>query len=221
MRRVILIVAGVALLAGVAAVASVSPSQGAVKITKRCWPGDKYHSNNKVPAGVKHPSKYGDCGDCAPIAADVACTLWYGGQTPGGGDSVSHKGWPGLTGIRWQVVKDNNNGEHKTGSKFNDGLYGRNGSDTLKGGDGRDVLWGDASAKVNGSRQKDKLDGGPGSDWIYTAKGSNSVEGGSGDDHIFVFNGHGTVDCGSGDDVVTLRSKGHYKLKRCEKVRDL
>jgi Ca2+-binding RTX toxin-like protein len=204
-------------------VGSADRADAAPKDAKRCWPNDRYKNNDKIPAQYDDHTKYANCGDCSPvIATDVGkCELWFGAQTSDGGEGgISHKGWPGLTGIRWQVTKDKDRGESVQGSQFNDGLYGRHGSDTIFGGDGDDVIWGDSKiSKLNGSKQKDVLDGGDGDDWIYASHGKNTITAGAGDDHVIAYYGRGTIDCGPGKDEVTVLKKTPYKIKNCEKVK--
>jgi hypothetical protein len=209
-------------LAFVAAVGSPDPTEAAPKDTKRCWPNDRYKNNHVIPAKYADHSKYADCTDCPSIPTYVGkCELWFGGQTADGGKGgISHKGWPGLTGIRWQVTRDKDKGQTVHGSPFNDGLYGRHGSDKIYGGEGDDVIWGDSKiSKLNNGKQKDVLDGGPGDDWIYASHGRNTITGGPGNDHIIAYYGRGTIDCGPGKDVVTVRKKHRYKIKNCETIK--
>lgn len=175
---------------------------------------------NKIPSGIADPENYASCDDCRPLASHAKCELWWGGQTSDGGEGgVSHKGWPGLTGIRWQVVQDRSKGATSQGTIFNDGLYGRHGSDKLYGKEGDDVLWGDSKiSPLNDGRQKDVLDGGPGNDWIYASHGKNTITAGDGNDRVFAYYGRGTIDCGPGVDRLVIRKKSPYKVKHCEKI---
>ncbi len=187
-----------------------------------CSPKPGPHSWEKAPSGVKNPSRYANCEDCRPIASGTKCELWYGGQTSDGGvGGISHKGWPGLTGIRWQAIDDSKSaGKKRDGTGLNDGLYGRHGSDTLNGLGGDDVLWGDSKiSPANGPGQKDKLTGGDGDDWIYASHGRNTIDAGAGNDNITAYYGRGTVDCGAGRDTVTVLKKTPYRLKGCESVK--
>jgi hypothetical protein len=153
--------------------------------------------------------------DCQPIPAGVKCQPGYGQKVPGGRNgSTSHKGWPAFTGIRWQVITNASIGFARTGTRWNDELLGRNGSDTLNGGSGNDVLWGDSNPDLNGPRQHDTLSGGGGSDWIYASHGRNTISGGSGRDHILAAYGRGTIDCGPGYD--TFAAIKTYKVRHCE-----
>ena len=153
--------------------------------------------------------------DCQPIPAGVKCVPGYGQKVPGGKNgSTSHKGWPAFTGIRWQVTTNSSKGFTRTGTRWNDEMLGRNGSDTLNGGDGNDVLWGDSNPDLNGTRQHDTLDGGSGNDWIYASHGTNTIKGGPGSDHILAAYGKGTIDCGPGND--TVAAKKTYKVRNCE-----
>jgi Ca2+-binding RTX toxin-like protein len=207
------------------AVSALPTAASAAPPTKRCWQGDRYGNNGTIPSGYNDHTKYANCSDCdgAPTlsTAKGKCELWFGRQTPDGGDGgVSHKGWPGLTGIRWQVTADGDKGEKANGSPFSDGLYGRHGSDTLIGNAGADVIWGDSNiSKLNNGKQKDVLDGGDGNDWIYASHGKNTITGGAGNDHIIAYYGKGTIDCGPGKDTVTVVKKTKYKLTGCEKVK--
>ena len=156
--------------------------------------------------------------DCKPIPAGVKCQPGRGQQTAGGSGSVSHKGWPKITGIRWQVVSNGNKGEKRTGTRWQDELLGRNGSDHLSGGKRADVLWGDASPDVNGTRQHDVLNGNSGNDWIYASHGHNVINAGSGNDHVFATHGRGTINCGSGFDRLEVLRGSAYSFHHCEHV---
>jgi len=174
----------------------------------------------RVPNG-KNQAKNATCADCRPIPAYAKCKLWWGEQSAGGGLNVSHKGWPGITGIHWQVVSDSEMQTKAEGTPFNDELLGRHHNDTLHGGDGDDVLWGD-SANVPGGKkypkQSDRISGGNGDDFIYASLGKNKIDAGPGNDTVIAYNGRGTIDCGPGRDKVTLLKHSPYKVKNCEKV---
>jgi len=69
---------------------------------------------------------------CGPRRAGVQCGPGNGRKTPGGGEKVSHKGWPAITGILWKVVMSG--GRHqKTGGPKNDELLGHHGNEVLRG----------------------------------------------------------------------------------------
>jgi Ca2+-binding RTX toxin-like protein len=154
---------------------------------------------------------------CGPVAAGEACSIGDGTHTPGGGEKVSHQGWPGINGIIWKVVADG--GVHqRAGTLANDELLGHHGNDTLDGGAGDDVLWGDWDPRNNSASQKDILRGGAGNDWIYPSHGTNTVLAGQGNDHVRAYYGHGLIDCGPGRDTAQVRENGAYKLRGCEVV---
>ena len=153
---------------------------------------------------------------CGAPRANETCGPGNGRQTPGGGEKVSHKGWPKITGILWQVR--HNGGSSMTGSVLDDELLGHHGSDAIDGGDGKDVIWGDWDPKNNSGRQKDRLSGGPGNDFIYPSHGRTTVAAGEGHDYIWAFYGNGTIDCGPGNDRVRVRLNKAFKLKNCETV---
>jgi Ca2+-binding RTX toxin-like protein len=137
-------------------------------------------------------------------------------RTAGGGEKVSHKGWPAITGVFWKVNGDR--GYPKTGGPDNDELLGHHGNDRLGGGAGRDVLWGDWDPRNNNTSQHDVLRGGPGNDFIYPSHGKTEVYGGAGRDYVWAFYGRGTIDCGPGYDMVRVRTNGAFKLRGCEVV---
>jgi Ca2+-binding RTX toxin-like protein len=149
----------------------------------------------------------------------VMCGAGNGRRTRGGGNKVSHIGWPAVTGILW-IVDPSGDGQGKVddGTFLNDELLGLHGNDTISGGAGSDILWGDQLPTNNNAWQHDTLDGGPGNDWIYSSHGHNDIKGGAGNDHIWGHFGHGTIDCGSGWDVVHVKHHSTYKLRNCESV---
>jgi hypothetical protein len=153
---------------------------------------------------------------CAYARSGETCGPGNGRQTPGGGEKVSHKGWPAVTGVLWKVL---DSGSHrKVGGPGNDELLGHHGSDAIAGDAGEDILWGDWDPHANNARQRDVLRGGAGDDFIYPSHGASAVYGGPGRDYIWAFYGHGTIDCGPGRDTVRVRMNGAFKLRNCEVV---
>jgi hypothetical protein len=130
-------------------------------------------------------------------------------RTSGGGDKVSHKGWPAVTGILW-IVNDSGN-HRKIGGSDNDELLGHHGSDHI---------WGDWDPKNNNEHQRDVLYGGTGNDFIYPSHGPTKVEGGPGNDYVYAYYGRGTIDCGPGNkDRARVRLEGKpFRVRRCETV---
>jgi hypothetical protein len=147
----------------------------------------------------------------------VMCAPGGGRRTSGGGQKTSHAGWPAVTGILW-IVRPATHGQSDNGTVLNDELLGSHGNDTLRGGPGKDILWGDQLPTGNNGWQHDVLDGSTGNDWIYSSHGRNTIFGGAGNDHIWGHYGHGTIDCGSGYDVVHVKHHPTYRLRGCEKV---
>jgi hypothetical protein len=143
------------------------------------------------------------------------CGPGHGRRTPGGNGKVSHLGWPAVTGIVWFA---NQNGSRDTGTELNDELLGGHGSDTISGGRGGDILWGDQLPTGNNGWQHDVLRGGPSPDWIYSSHGHNVIRGGSGNDRIWGHFGHGKIDCGPGHDTVHVKHHPTYRLRHCEVV---
>jgi hypothetical protein len=156
---------------------------------------------------------------CAPIKQGEQCGEGKGRQTKGGGEKVSHKGWPKITGILWTVLDSGNH--QRTGTEDNDELLGHHGNDKVIGSGGKDVLWGDWDPKNNGTSQSDILRGGNGNDFLYPSHGKNLLYGGPGNDRIIAYYGHGTIDCGPGDkDYAQTRWQSNaYKVRNCEIIR--
>jgi hypothetical protein len=147
----------------------------------------------------------------------VQCVPGNGRHTRGGGNKVSHVGWPAVSGIVW-IVRPGAAGRADSGTALNDELLGSHGNDSLQGGWGSDILWGDQLPVGNNAWQHDALDGGPGNDWIYSSHGHDDIQGGPGNDHIWGHFGHGAIDCGAGTDVVHVKRRPTYRLARCERV---
>ena len=172
---------------------------------------------------------------CEPPEPGVNCGPGNNRQPPGGGDKVPHhnglnsrKGqrptrvWPKISGILWQVVdpsRDPLKKRTKLGGPLNDELLGRHGTDTLLGGRGHDILWGDWDPVANNTRQRDVLSGGPGNDWLYPSHGRSIVRGGTGVDYVWAYYGKGTIDCGPGIDMARIRTNGAFRTRNCEQIR--
>ena len=156
-------------------------------------------------------------GLCPQVRPGEHCGPGNGRKTGGGGNKVSHAGWPAITGVFFIVQR--RGGKHRfTGTKLNDEILGYDGHDRLAGGKGKDVIWGDWHAVPhNPKSQRDTLLGGPGKDFIYTSHGRNVVRAGTGNDRIYAHWGRGVIDCGPGVDWVGVNNFDfHYKLRHCE-----
>lgn len=154
---------------------------------------------------------------CANLKRGEQCGPGNGRRTPGGGEKVSHKGWPAITGVLWKVLDSRDH--TRKGGPDNDELLGHHGSDHLTGGPGHDVLWGDWDPNDNNGRQRDTLIGNAGNDWIYPSHGTTRVSAGPGRDYVWAYYGKGTIDCGPGHDTARVRLNGAFKLKGCEIVK--
>ncbi len=172
-----------------------------------------------TPAAALAQDEEGD--RCEPRKQGEQCGEGNGRRTPGGGNTgnVSHKGWPAITGILWKVLDRRDH--QRTGTEDNDELLGHHGDDTIIGGAGKDVLWGDWELKGNGSNQTDVLRGGDGNDFLYPSHGKNNLYGGAGNDRIIAYYGHGLIDCGPGknDYAQTRWQSNAYKVRNCEHIR--
>jgi hypothetical protein len=182
-----------------------------------------------VDEGTNDPVETGSADEayaarvCPPVRRDrYTCGPGWGRQTPGGGGKVSHKGWPKVTGVLWQI-RDVRGGYTLVGAELNDELLGRHGSDRIRGNAGKDIIWGDWDPKNNNTWQRDLLDGGPGDDWIYSSHGRNTIAGGAGDDYIWAYYGRGTIDCGPGrGDTARIRLEpaNQYRVRNCERIKN-
>jgi Ca2+-binding RTX toxin-like protein len=170
-----------------------------------------------LTAGLAAPALAQNADLCANTKSGEQCGPGNGRRVPGGGDKVSHAGWPAITGVLWQVLDSGNH--HFVGGPDNDEILGHHGNDTLAGGGGKDVLWADWEAN-NPSNQTDILRGGAGNDFLYPSHGRNTLLGGPGNDRIIAYYGHGTIDCGPGsNDYAQVRENGAYKVSNCERIR--
>jgi Ca2+-binding RTX toxin-like protein len=162
----------------------------------------------------------------------ISCGPGNDRQSAGGGTKVPHDNgltakngerptrvWPRLSGILWIVLDDSRTPYRKIGGPLNDELNGHHGSDTLSGGTGHDIIWGDWDPDANNGAQRDVLSGGAGNDWIYPSHGKTIVKGGPGSDYIWAFYGRGTIDCGPGIDIARIRTNGFFKTRNCERIK--
>jgi hypothetical protein len=164
-----------------------------------------------------------DVDGCLDVKIGENCGPGNSRKTGGGTGTgkVSHAGWPAITGVLWQVTSSGRGSHRRTGTKRNDELLGRHGNDTIGGGPGRDVLWGDWDPANNSTRQRDVLSGGSGADWLYTSHGANVVRGGPGNDYVWAYYGHGSIDCGPGFDTVRVRlGTNGYRVRNCERTKN-
>ena len=172
-----------------------------------------------LPASAAHADADADADDlCGDRRPGVHCGSGNGRRTPGGGDKVSHEGWPAVTGIFYKVDHPTA-GYSQAGGPLNDELLGHHGTDRLDGRGGHDILWGDWDPRNNNGRQRDVLTGGPGNDWLYPSHGRTVVEGGSGNDRVWAFYGRGSIDCGPGRDTIRIRMNDAFRHRNCEVIR--
>lgn len=99
-------------------------------------------------------------------------------------------------------------------------LLGGHGSDTIHAGDHGDVVWGDHKGKGQPRRQRDRLYGGDGKDFLYASHGWNTIKAGAGPDYVKAHFGRGIIDCGPGRDRLFISHKvqRHYKIRHCERI---
>lgn len=155
---------------------------------------------------------------CRTVPERTSCRAGRGRRTAGGDGTgkVSHRHWPAITGV--YLTFPGFGGGRLRGAERADELLGHHRSDWISGRGSRDVIWGDWDPVGNSTRQRDRLSGGAGSDFIYTSHGHNTVHGGTGNDYIWASQGRGTIDCGPGIDTVRVRKHGsRYRLRSCER----
>jgi Ca2+-binding RTX toxin-like protein len=158
---------------------------------------------------------------CENLRAGEQCGDGNGRTTAGGSGTgnVSHEGWPAITGVLWKVTSEGRGKHARGGTSRDDELLGHHGDDTINGGLGQDVIWGDWDPDNNNGSQSDVLRGGRGRDWLYTSHGRNAIYGGPGNDHVWAYYGRGTIDCGSGSDALRVRSSvQNFTVRNCEHV---
>ena len=173
------------------------------------------------PNGRNCPDQSEQGDRCGTVRSGEQCGEGNGRKTDGGKGTgkVSHKGWPAITGVLFKVLESGGTHRHE-GTADNDELLGHHGNDTMIGGDGKDILWGDWELAGNGSGQSDVLRGGDGNDFLYPSHGHNVMLGGPGNDRIIAYYGKGTIDCGPGkNDYAQTRLNNAYKVSNCELVR--
>jgi len=132
---------------------------------------------------------------------------------------AGHQFWPTMSLNDIQKA-DEYRGTTLTGkqNKSNE-LLGWHGSDTLTGGTKSDILWADHEGDGQPTGQWDRIYGGEGSDFIYSARGRNTIEGGEHNDAIKARYGRGVINCGPGKDIVWVpkRRRRNWKFKNCER----
>ncbi len=157
----------------------------------------------------------------AAALAALLCSAAAAGAShvPGGGctDCASHKYWPTIDGV---IKKADVVSATYVGTERSDELLGHHGSDTIDGGPGADVIWGDWDPRENNETQRDVLRGGDGNDRIYPSHGVTRVQGGRGNDFVHAYYGRGVIDCGPGYDTARVRWQSRqFRLRSCERVR--
>src|SRR3954469_8083979 len=114
-------------------------------------------------AGAKPSAQSGD-DPCAGMDSGVQCAPRDSDSTVGGGQKVSHAGWPRINGVLAKTL--DSAGHEITGGPNHDELLGHPGNHTDSGRGGKYALWGDWDPSGNTSRQRDVLIGGAGNDII-------------------------------------------------------
>lgn len=94
---------------------------------------------------------------------------------------------------------ENTTGLYLDGNAGDDTLYYGQGTSTVFGGDGNDLIDDESGVQHSGD---DLLDGGAGSDMIFAGLGNDTVTGGAGNDTILGEGGADLLDGGSGDDSI-------------------
>lgn len=156
--------------------------------------------NDKIYGGAGADTLIGGAGnDTLYIDADdLAAGSINAGE--GSGDNIVFQGTEDVT-----IDIADFNAEKASGGSGNDTitaagvtakatLYGKDGDDTVTGGDNADSLYGD-----NGN---DIVDGGAGADRVYGGAGNDIVRGGDGNDRLYGNAGADTLEGGAGNDTL-------------------
>jgi hypothetical protein len=132
---------------------------------------------------------------------------------------AGHEFWPKMTSADVQKAPENRGGTLRGRPGNSDELLGWHGSDKLYGGDKADVLWADHVGTGQPTTQWDRIWGDAGDDFIYSARGRNTIYGGAGNDAIKARYGRGVVNCGPGRDIVHVprTRRKNWTFKNCEK----
>lgn len=92
------------------------------------------------------------------------------------------------------------------GNSSDNAIFSLGGSDTVRGGNGNDRLFGDRPAAgfvgIVGIPGNDSLDGGNGNDFLYGDEGRDTLRGGNDKDFLFGGSGNDSLDGGSGNDYL-------------------
>jgi Ca2+-binding RTX toxin-like protein len=161
-----------------------------------------------------------------PLVALLLAAIAGGPAAVVAGANTSHEGWPEITGVLIMNKKDQNtpidarpsSGHVKR--KGHNELLGGHGNDTINAGNHGDVIWGDYKPSGQPTTQIDRLNGGPGNDFIYAGHGYNNIRAANGNDWVKAHYGRGIIDCGGGTDIlyVSRRAQGGYKIRNCETI---
>ncbi len=102
-----------------------------------------------------------------------------------------------------QSIRGGDGDDWLTGEAGSDKLYGEDGSDFIMGGDDRDLVsGGDGDDWLGGMKGNDIIIGGDGDDWIEGGRGNDEAYAGSGDDMLHGNEGDDYLSSGSGNDVL-------------------
>jgi len=131
---------------------------------------------------------------------------------------AGHEFWPRMTQDDVQKTPENKGGTLRGKPGNSDELLGWHGSDYLYGEEQSDVLWADHVGTDQPTTQWDRIWGGGGNDFIYSARGRNTIYGGPGNDAIKARYGRGLVDCGPGRDIVHVprTRRKNWTFRNCE-----
>lgn len=135
--------------------------------------------------------------------------------------NVSHAGWPPITGCLSINAGSINAVIDLRGTTLHNELLGGHGNDAIYAGAAGDVIWGDNFPNGQPGVQVDRLNGGPGNDFIYSSHGLNHISTGAGADKLYLVYGHGDVTCGPGHKTLTMRKlpqNRHWKLTGCSSI---
>ena len=134
--------------------------------------------------------------------------------------NASHKGWPKINGDLKMHKADQDGELNATKTQKHNELLGGHGNDIITAGNVGDVMWGDYKPGGQPESQFDRLNGGPGKDFIYASHGRNVIRTNGGNDQVHAHFGRGEIYCESGKPLVWMSHKSRkvYKLHGCKRI---
>ena len=155
---------------------------------------------------------------CGPYKRGEHCGPGNDRHTSGGGEKVSHKGWPKVSGIFW-VVNDSPN-HNRIGGPDNDELLGHHGSDHIEGKGGpRHPLGRLGPQEQQRAPARRPCWAAPATTGSTRATAPTVVRGGPGNDHVWAYYGKGRYRLRArSKDSARVHLNGPFRVHNCETI---